>query len=162
MCEDYKLPLNDPAALWEHEWFAQCLHGTFEDNYEKKVHTSHTFVALASDGSVVGAILIYHTKDNDAAYVFWAYVDQNHRSSGIGKKLFDHAVRYAVANWGITRVQLHVLQTNPRGLAFWQRQGFEFNKLTFLKTPISNKNIPCISKRSFAMSLRLKGDRLNL
>ncbi|MDN7591452.1 GNAT family N-acetyltransferase [Burkholderia seminalis] len=61
---------------------------------------------------------------DDCVWIGLLLFSDKHRSRGYGKTAL--ALLDALAReWGFRRAQLAVVSTNPRALAFWQREGFE-------------------------------------
>lgn len=59
----------------------------------------------------------------DDAYLGLMVVSEAARGSGAGRRLLHHLQDLARAR-GMTRMFLAVLEANPRGRAFWEREGF--------------------------------------
>lgn len=60
---------------------------------------------------------------DDSLWIGLLLFSQRHQGQGYGREalaLIDAMAR----EWGCRRLQLAVVATNPRALAFWQRQGF--------------------------------------
>ena len=57
------------------------------------------------------------------------YVDDAHRSHGVGKALVDEAVRW-FREKGVRRIRLQTDARNGRGIAFWRTVGFHPAMLT--------------------------------
>ncbi len=84
------------------------------------------------DGRYQAAIA--HWGDDVLAYVLWRddhdygdiyvrqfFVSREHRGAGLGRALFELAVRQF---WPGRPLRLDVYDSNPRGQAFWEKTGF--------------------------------------
>lgn len=60
----------------------------------------------------------------DGAFIGLLLFAEAHQGRGYGKHAL-HLIEKMAQNWGCTTLQLAVISTNPRALAFWQREGFE-------------------------------------
>ncbi len=79
-----------------------------------------SFVA-EEEGRIIGAIL--GGNDGRRGNIYHAAVDIEKRGQGIGTALLD-SVKKAFAIQGVTRMSLHVYNTNKSGNAFWKTSGF--------------------------------------
>lgn len=79
-----------------------------------------SFVA-EEDGKIAGAIL--GGNDGRRGNIYHAAVDIERRGQGIGTLLLE-SVKHAFAGQGVTRMSLHVYNTNEAGNAFWKSSGF--------------------------------------
>lgn len=98
------------------------------------------FVAF-ENGKIIGNILCGH--DGRRGYIYHTVVLPEYRNQGIASALVDRAVN-ALAEEGITRCCLNVMETNEQGKAFWIRKGWE--KKDFLgfysKAITDRENVP--------------------
>ncbi len=93
------------------------------------------FVCEDDEGRVLGhAFCAFKQHLHDAVmtdvkslYIDDLCVDERARGRGVGKMLYDHAVRFARAN-GCYNVTLNVWADNKSALAFYQRQGLQPQK----------------------------------
>jgi ribosomal protein S18 acetylase RimI-like enzyme len=72
-------------------------------------------------GRIIGAIL--GGSDGRRGTIYHAAVDIDCRGQGIGTLLLEN-VKHAFTLQGVTRVSLHVYNTNEIGNAFWKISGF--------------------------------------
>lgn len=79
-----------------------------------------SFVA-EDGGSIIGAIL--GGSDGRRGNIYHAAVNIERRGQGIGSALLE-SVKHAFAQQGVTRMSLHVYNTNEIGCAFWKSSGF--------------------------------------
>jgi len=79
-----------------------------------------SFVA-EEDGKITGAIL--GGNDGRRGNIYHAAVDIERRGQGIGTLLLE-SVKRSFAEQGVTRMSLHVYNTNEIGNAFWKSSGF--------------------------------------
>lgn len=84
------------------------------------------FVAR-SDGQVVGMVnLLFTISTAEGAPACWLedmVVRPDHRDSGLGGRLLDHAIHYAKSH-GFARITLLADRTNERAIRFYERRGF--------------------------------------
>ncbi len=62
------------------------------------------------------------------SYIGLLIVDARTRGRGVGLKLLNHATEHARAA-GATQQLVAVLEANPRGRAFWEREGFALERM---------------------------------
>lgn len=55
--------------------------------------------------------------------IYDMFVSLEHRRRGIGKKLWEEALRW-FKGLGLERVELSIVPTNPESSSFWKKQGF--------------------------------------
>jgi ribosomal protein S18 acetylase RimI-like enzyme len=79
-----------------------------------------SFVACDGD-RLVGAVLSGH--DGRRGYLHHLAVSGTHRRRGIGKALVARCLR-SLAKQRIPKCNIFVLESNPGGKAFWQRDGW--------------------------------------
>jgi GNAT superfamily N-acetyltransferase len=61
---------------------------------------------------------------NDCIWIGLLLLSEAHQGQGYGQSSLGLLVEMA-REWGYRRVQLAAVSSNPRALAFWQREGFE-------------------------------------
>jgi len=61
---------------------------------------------------------------DDCAWIGLLFFSEAHQHRGYGTAALA-LINAMVREWGYRRMQLAAISTNPRGLAFWQREGFE-------------------------------------
>ena len=79
-----------------------------------------SFVA-EEDGVIIGVILSGH--DGRRGFIYHAAVAEDQQRRGLGTALLDAALS-ALAQEGIGKVALVAYNTNGKGNAFWEKQGF--------------------------------------
>ncbi|HAN44550.1 MAG TPA: GNAT family N-acetyltransferase [Ruminococcaceae bacterium] len=84
------------------------------------------FVAEAA-GRIAGVVLCGH--DGRCGSIYHMAVDNAHRSSGVGKALFEAAAN-ALKSEGIHNISISVLKSNEDAIKFWQAEGFTLNSDT--------------------------------
>src|SRR5262249_54302015 len=87
---------------------------------------NHCWQIVEIDGRPVGFGLIYLTTPRTAppgAYIHWAYLEENHRRSGLGRKLLDHLIDWA-RRQGAGRIELQFIDGNHIAERFWTKMGF--------------------------------------
>lgn len=77
----------------------------------------------AGTGMVGCADVIRGHPDRDCAFLGLLLVSEAHQGRGYGRTAL-RLIEAMARGWGCTRLQLAVISTNPRALAFWQREGF--------------------------------------
>jgi ribosomal protein S18 acetylase RimI-like enzyme len=77
--------------------------------------------AAEEDDRIIGAIL--GGSDGRRGFIYHAAVDIERRGRGIGALLLE-SVKRSFEKQGITRISLHVYNTNETGNAFWKTSGF--------------------------------------
>lgn len=86
--------------------------------------TSLRLGAAAPDGRLAGiAELAFGWPAPHDAYIGLLLLDPAARGQGLGRTMVA-ALRQAAIARGATQMRAAVLDSNPRGLAFWQREGF--------------------------------------
>jgi ribosomal protein S18 acetylase RimI-like enzyme len=80
-----------------------------------------SFVAVAPDDRIVGAVLCGH--DGRRGFLYHLAVAQAWRAQGIGKELVRHALAQ-LATAGISKCSIHVFRDHLPGQAFWARLGW--------------------------------------
>ncbi len=78
-------------------------------------------IALASDGSLVGAVLCGH--DGRRGYLHHLAVDVAHRKRGIARTLVDHCLS-SLQLLGILKCNIFLFRDHARGADFWQHNGW--------------------------------------
>ena len=82
------------------------------------------------NGTPVGLVDILRGYPDPAAwYIGFLGIDRERRGEGFGKRALESIAAKARAA-GADRLLLCVLSDNPRGQAFWQREGFVYRKTT--------------------------------
>jgi len=87
------------------------------------------FVAETSHGEVVGAALFYlgySTWKGKKLYLDDLIVTDAYRRQGIGEKLLDHLVGYAMEN-DVQQMRWHVLNWNQPAISFYKKYNVEFD-----------------------------------
>jgi ribosomal protein S18 acetylase RimI-like enzyme len=74
------------------------------------------------DRTMVGSVLCGH--DGRRGYIYHLAVAPTHHGQGIGKRLVQECVT-RLREAGVTRALIFVAPDNPRGHAFWLRNGWE-------------------------------------
>lgn len=77
---------------------------------------------VLADGRVVGALLA--SFDGIRGYFYRLAVDRAWRRQGLASLLVRDATRL-LREAGADRINLHLFETNQKGLAFWKSQGWE-------------------------------------
>jgi N-acetylglutamate synthase len=78
---------------------------------------------VAVDGpAIVGVVLCGH--DGRRGHIYHLAVDPAYRRCGVAKRLLDECLA-GLRNAGLKRAIILVADTNPRGLEFWKRSGWE-------------------------------------
>jgi ribosomal protein S18 acetylase RimI-like enzyme len=81
------------------------------------------------DGRLIGiADMGFGYPNATDAYIGLLMFDASARGQGLGRKMLTELTAIAQAR-GATRQLVAVLEANPRGLAFWQRQGFTLERV---------------------------------
>lgn len=81
-------------------------------------------LGLCEGGTILGlADLAFGWPDPQDAYIGLLLIDAASRGRGLGRRLLDQLAACA-RDRGATRLLLAVLDDNPRGRAFWEREGF--------------------------------------
>jgi len=75
-----------------------------------------------ADREPMAYVLWRRDPDYRDVYVRQFFVARSHRSRGLGRRLFEEAVREF---WDGDPLRLDVYDSNPRGGAFWESLGFE-------------------------------------
>lgn len=105
-----------PMAADVAAFFASCVPG---GNLAEAVK-----LGFWQDGVLLGFIeMSFGYPEPNDAYIGLLMLDKAARGAGIGPQLLAKATRRAHAK-GATRQLVAVLDANPRGRAFWQREGF--------------------------------------
>jgi GNAT superfamily N-acetyltransferase len=82
-----------------------------------------------ADGQLYGiADMGFGYPNADDAYIGLLLLDPAARGQGVGQRILAELTQLARAR-GVARQLVAVLEANPRGFAFWQRQGFVVEKL---------------------------------
>lgn len=115
-----------PAArvLWSRAEGVELAEGDAEDELRAYLarNPGASHVAIATDGSLVGAILAGH--DGRRGLVYHLAVVPSARGRGIGRELVARSLA-VLRSQGIRRVLGLVARDNPGGRAFWIAAGWE-------------------------------------
>ncbi len=87
------------------------------------------FVAETPIGEIVGVALFYFgysTWKGKKLYLDDLIVTGEYRRKGIGEKLLDHLVGYALEN-DVKQIRWHVLNWNELAISFYEKVGVEFD-----------------------------------
>lgn len=88
---------------------------------------AHHF-GLFDGADLVGAMgMLFGYPDPSDAYIGLLILDPAHRGGGMGAQAVHHAADFA-RHHSATRLLVAVLEENPKGRAFWDRQGFTLEK----------------------------------
>ncbi|MGE5676305.1 MAG: GNAT family N-acetyltransferase [Mycobacterium leprae] len=85
-------------------------------------------VAVADDGRILG--FCPTVPDGAGRFFTQVFVDRAHRRQGIGRLLYEDALRFVLANGGRI-VQCQVRDDDPDSLAFAERRGFAVDRQQF-------------------------------
>jgi N-acetylglutamate synthase len=80
-----------------------------------------SFICI-ENGSLAGTVLCGH--DGRRGYLYHLAVAVSFRRQGIGKQLLEHALQ-KLRQEGIEKCHIFVINTNAKGLAFWEHAGWE-------------------------------------
>jgi GNAT superfamily N-acetyltransferase len=123
------LPPNDETV---EEFFADCPPNS-------DLAASHKLGAFLADDELVAiADLAFGYPEPTDAYIGLMLIDPKHRGKGLGGILVEHLTAAARAN-NAGRMLIAVLDGNPRGRAFWEREGFRLER-TFPPVTIGGKS----------------------
>lgn len=89
-------------------------------------------LAETEHGEPVAQVVWRPDPDDGGIFVRQFLVVPSRRGRGLGGRLFDQAVRDL---WPGERLRLDVLDTNPRGRAFWERMGFASYRRLMRRAP---------------------------
>lgn len=85
---------------------------------------AHRQFGLFENGQLMGiAAMIFGWPEPRDAYLGLMLLDPQMRGRGLGPQLLNHVIAEARAN-AAPRLLIAVLDSNPKGRAFWERQGF--------------------------------------
>lgn len=87
---------------------------------------NHCWRVVEAGGRLVGFGLIYLLNprtEPPGAYVHWAFVEEEYRRHGVGKKLLDELLGWA-KHQGAGRVELQFIDGNVAAERFWTKMGF--------------------------------------
>lgn len=86
--------------------------------------TDKFFGAFSEDGKIIGCLdLVRGYPEQEIAFLGLLLFAETHQGKGYGLIGWQHAVEMARA-WNCQQLRLAVIETNQRGLKFWQRLGF--------------------------------------
>jgi GNAT superfamily N-acetyltransferase len=137
--------------------------GIFSDEFldsldrERRERWWHRFIADGARVHVVGddrVVGFCHAGVSDEAgwgEVFAIYVHPSHWGLGLGRELL-HAGQETIAESGLHRALLWVLEANRRGRAFYERQGWEVGK------PFRVEEIGGVQVTEVRYEIDLRGD----
>ncbi|PTB17625.1 hypothetical protein C9I57_27215 [Trinickia symbiotica] len=95
----------------------------------KEVEDKFT-VGFYVDTNMVGcADVIRSYPVSDCAFVGLLLLSEAHQGHGYGKIALS-LIEEMARGWNCSKMQLAAISTNPRALAFWQREGFEVLRRT--------------------------------
>lgn len=107
---------EDPGPGWAEEFFAEAPPGGGPPDL--------AHIGLFRDGRIIGAAsMAFGYPEPGDAFLGLMLVDAAERGGGQGRRLLD-AVLAEARSRGAPRLYLAVLDENPRGRAFWEREGF--------------------------------------
>ena len=88
---------------------------------------NHCWRIIEAEGRPVGFGLIYLTAPRTtppSAYIHWAYLEEQYRRSGLGRKLLDELIAWAKQQ-GAGRIELQFIDGNQVAERFWTKMGFQ-------------------------------------
>lgn len=96
--------------------------------------------AAREGGAVIGMVSLLFTistaEGGPACWLEDMVVGPEHRGSGLGSRLLEHAVAHARAN-GFSRITLLTDKMNAGAIRFYQRQGFTPSAMTALRLKLT-------------------------
>ena len=101
------VPYNDPAA---------------DFRFARAGASSEVLVARASDGGIVGTVMVGH--DGHRGWLYYVAAAPSRQGEGIGRLMVEAAERW-LRGRGIVKAQLLMRETNTRVVGFYQHLGFE-------------------------------------
>lgn len=116
--------LPSARALWARAEGVELAEGDAEADLRAYLarNPGASHVAVAADGSLVGAILAGH--DGRRGFVYHLAVAPEVRGRGVGRQLAARSLAVRRGQ-GIQRVLALVARDNPQGRAFWLAAGWE-------------------------------------
>lgn len=108
---------SEPSDTTVAQFFADCLPGA-------DVATSRKLGMFMPSGDIVAiADLAFGYPETDDAYIGLLLIDGSCRGLGLGRVFLEHLTGLARAG-NASRLLIALLDENPRGRAFWEREGF--------------------------------------
>ena len=89
--------------------------------------TNSLFLVAESNGQIVGQLTLEGGKRRNVRHsaVLGITVARDWRGQGIGRRLIEHAIRWARDGRLLTRIELHVFARNEGAIHLYQALGFE-------------------------------------
>jgi GNAT superfamily N-acetyltransferase len=87
---------------------------------------NHCWRVVEAQGRLVGFGLVYLLSprtDPPGAYLHWAFVEEEYRRHGVGRRLLDELLTWAKQQ-GAGRVELQFIDGNVGAERFWTKMGF--------------------------------------
>ncbi len=82
---------------------------------------SMVLLCLEAD-EIIGSVHLQH--EGSAAQLGMFVVKPTLQGQGIGKRFLDRAERTAASEWGVNRIQMHVITRRHELLAYYERRGY--------------------------------------
>ena len=108
------------------------MHGiTIRKNYEEifqKIDQNAVFIAAVIDKNYVGYAALYaNNHESRIAYISMIGVVQDMQRMHIGSRLLKRCIEVSKKN-GMNKIRLVVLHENEKGICFYKKNGFAFEK----------------------------------
>ena len=99
----------------------------------------YELLVCKENGKVIGAIAFWHLED----FIFIEHfvIDENFRSKGIGTKMLE-TIKNHFNSTVILEVELPYNEMNKRRIAFYERNGFNFNDFEYFQVPLNEGDEP--------------------
>lgn len=81
--------------------------------------------SYSTDGQrIVGCVYVRHDPSERRAWFGTLAIDPTLHAKGLGKRLLEHVERFAVEEWGVTRMEMDVVSSRVNLMEWYEKAGY--------------------------------------